>query len=189
MTIRNEVDLNLGYSHLMNSFKRIMQLRREALSARNTGSKKHTYAISSSLSTVIGGGYSVEVKRGKNQNLWHPHINLLALTEKPINYKKIQKEWNNYTGNQSNLHLTLLTQKDEYKHFLEIFKYALKFSDLEFEDNLTAILALKKKRLLGTFGQFRGLKLNEKEEFILNPITIKDYYFDGVEYIESVFTN
>jgi hypothetical protein len=56
------------------------------------------------------------------------------------------------------------------KLFLLRFKYALKFSDMEFDDNFTAWDILKGRRLMGTFGDFRGLDI-ERED---TEIALKD---------------
>lgn len=44
---------------------------------------------------------------------------------------------------------------------MEVFKYALKFSDLSLEHNWHAAQVLKGKRLLNSFGLFRGVHVPE----------------------------
>lgn len=44
---------------------------------------------------------------------------------------------------------------------MEVFKYAVKFSDLSLEDNWHAAQVLKGKRLLNSFGLFRGVQIPE----------------------------
>ena len=50
----------------------------------------------------------------------------------------------------------------EIDGFLETFKYALKFSDLELSDNLHAYKTLKGKRLINSFGALRGVEVPEE---------------------------
>ena len=42
---------------------------------------------------------------------------------------------------------------------MEVFKYALKFSDMELADNWEAFQTLKAKRLVDNFGLFRGVQV------------------------------
>lgn len=44
---------------------------------------------------------------------------------------------------------------------MEVFKYAVKFSDLTLADNWHAAQVLKGKRLLNSFGLFRGVQIPE----------------------------
>ena len=50
---------------------------------------------------------------------------------------------------------------DPAEGFMEVFKYAVKFSDLSLADNWHAAQILKGKRLLNSFGLFRGVKVPE----------------------------
>ena len=50
----------------------------------------------------------------------------------------------------------------EIDGFLETFKYALKFSDLQLSDNLHAYKTLKGKRLINSFGALRGVEVPEE---------------------------
>lgn len=43
--------------------------------------------------------------------------------------------------------------------FLEVFKYALKFSDMALADNFHAFQTLQKKRLVDSFGNLRGVEV------------------------------
>ena len=58
--------------------------------------------------------------------------------------------------------LTCALCTGEIDGFLETFKYALKFSDLELSDNLHAYKTLKGKRLINSFGALRGVEVPEE---------------------------
>jgi hypothetical protein len=47
--------------------------------------------------------------------------------------------------------------------FIEIFKYALKFSDLSYADNFHAYQTLSARKLLGSFGAFRGITVPKRD--------------------------
>ena len=55
------------------------------------------------------------------------------------------------------------TKEEGYsKAVAEVYKYALKFSDLSTEKTFQAFLTLKGKRLTGSFGSMHGVKIPEK---------------------------
>jgi hypothetical protein len=51
---------------------------------------------------------------------------------------------------------------DPTKDFLEVFKYALKFSEMSLEDNLHAFKVLSKRRLIYSLGLFWGIEEPDK---------------------------
>ncbi len=48
--------------------------------------------------------------------------------------------------------------------FLECFKYAFKFSEMELDDNYHDYETLRGRRLFGSFGSLRGVKVPEDAE-------------------------
>jgi len=62
--------------------------------------------------------------------------------------------------------------------FVEVFKYALKFSDLSPQENLAAYLTLKGRRLTGSFGLFWGVEV---------PENMTDDLLDDLPYIEFFY--
>ena len=63
---------------------------------------------------------------------------------------------------------------------MEVFKYAVKFSDLTLADNWHAAQILKGKRLLNSFGSFRGVDI---------PDSLLDEPLDGLRtWIGSIAT-
>lgn len=73
----------------------------------------------------------------------------------------LTKEWNKITGDSKIVDLRPI-EGEESQGFVEVFKYALKFSDLKPEENITAYSYLKGKRLTGSFGNFWGVKVPDK---------------------------
>ena len=69
---------------------------------------------------------------------------------------KLAREWKILTGDS--FIVDVRPMYGEIDGFLETFKYALKFSDLELSDNLHAYKTLKGKRLINSFGALRGSK-------------------------------
>lgn len=183
LTIKNRENLEEGFEHLETSMRLLVKRRREALSYAK-GQKIFAYAANSIFANVSAGAYSFEFKRGKNSNLWHPHVNLLLLTEKPLSARKLSAEWEQITKDS---HVVYCKKAHDSKQsFVEIFKYALKFSEMEFADNYHAWEILRKRRLCGSFGDFRGLDVSdadsEVDETSLQEFIELFYRFDGNRY-------
>ena len=168
LTVKNGIDLLERYEHLKNSLKILTSRRQDAIIAKS-GKKSKNYALNSVFANVSAGAYSIEVKKGENSNEWHPHANLLLLSEDRILESEIKAEWKSITKD-SKIAYCQVKNDDDKTVFVEIFKYALKFSEMDFDDNFTAWDSLKGRRLMGTFGDFRGLDI-EKED---TEIALKD---------------
>jgi len=186
LTIKNTENLEQGFEHLETSMRLLVKRRRDALSYAK-GQKKYAYAAKSIFANVNAGAYSFEFKRGKNSDLWHPHVNLLLLTEKPLSARKLSAEWEQVTKDS---HVVYCKKtRDSKQSFVEIFKYALKFSEMEFADNYHAWEILRKRRLCGSFGDFRGLDVSdadsEVDEASLQEFIELFYRFNGYRYALS----
>lgn len=187
LTIKNTENLEEGFEHLETSMRLLVKRRREALSYLNGKSKNSAYTVNSIFANVSAGAYSFEFKRGKNSDLWHPHVNLLLLTEKPLSARKLSAEWEQVTKDS---HVVYCKKtRDSKQSFVEIFKYALKFSEMEFADNYHAWEILRKRRLCGSFGDFRGLDVSdiddEVDEASLQEFIELFYRFNGYRYALS----
>lgn len=168
LTVRNGTDLSERYNHLQESLKKLIERRREAKKAKS-GKKSSNYALNSVFANVSAGAYSVEIKKGENSKEWHPHANLLLLSEGRILESEIKAEWKSITKD-SKIVYCQVKDDDDKTVFVEIFKYALKFSEMEFDDNFMAWEILRGRRLMGTFGDFRGLDIKKED----TEIALKD---------------
>ena len=168
LTVKNGIDLSERYEHLKSSLKILTSRRQDAIIAKS-GKKSKNYALNSVFANVSAGAYSIEIKRGENSKEWHPHANLLLLSEDRIFESKIKAEWKSITKD-SKITYCQVKDDDDKTVFVEIFKYALKFSEMEFDDNFTAWDTLKGCHLMGSFGHFRGLDI-EKED---TEVALKD---------------
>lgn len=158
LTVKDGPDLEERFNHLLAALKKLLHQRRMAAAAK-TGSKSNKYALKSVFSGVFAGAYSVEVGRGKNSGEWHPHINLLLLSTEEIYKTKLEHEWRKLTGDSYITYVSAKKPEEENKAFIEIFKYALKFSAMTFADTWLVYQTLQGKRLFGSFGLFRGLDI------------------------------
>ena len=69
-------------------------------------------------------------------------------------------------------------QQDVLGGFLEVFKYAVKFSDLPLNDNWQGFLELSHKRLVFSFGEFWGVQV---------PDSLTDEPLDDLPFVDLLF--
>ena len=163
-TVVNRPDLDDAFNHLKKSLKTLIDRRRGFLCAKK---RNPTYT---ELSKVLGAVYTFEVTNKGNG--WHPHVHILALCEEAPSQAKLREEWKSITGDSHILDVTPFripldgspeqVSSAEVQAFVEVFKYALKFSDLSLSDNWEAYTVLKGQRLIGSLGLFRSVKVSEE---------------------------
>ena len=147
LTVKDGSDLEERFKHLHKA-QRELWMRK----CRGRGSV---------LDGVEGAVWSYEIKRGTGSGLWHPHLHMIALAESQPDAFELAAEWKNITGDSFIVHVTPIDQEDHISGFMEVFKYAVKFSDQPPADTVHAWLTLTKKRLLGSSGCFRGVEVPE----------------------------
>src|SRR5438128_1308964 len=82
-------------------------------------------------------------------------LNLLLLSRGPLNPHALSAEWQTLTHDS---YITYCQPREtDPRTFIEIFKYALKFSDLSYPDTFHVYEVLSHRKLMGSFGAFRGL--------------------------------
>jgi hypothetical protein len=141
-------------SDLKERFKHLHKGQRELWMRKHRGR-------GSPLDGIEGAVWSYEIKRGSGSGLWHPHLHMIALAESAPDAFELAKEWKNITGDSFIVHVTPIDQEDVISGFMEVFKYAVKFSDQPPADTVHAWLMLATKRLLGSSGCFRGVVVPE----------------------------
>lgn len=113
------------------------------------------------LDGVAGAVWSYEVKRGSGSGLWHPHLHMIALAEQQPDAVHLADEWKAITGDSHIVDVRPVDQVDPVSGFIEVFKYAVKFSEQPPEDTVHAWRTLAGKRLLASAGCFRAVKVPE----------------------------
>ena len=148
LTVKDGEDLGERFKHLHKSQRELWM-------------RKHR-GRGSSLDGVAGAVWSYEVKRGSGSGDWHPHLHMIALAESQPSQDDLAKEWHSITGDSFIVDVRPISQEDPVSGFIEVFKYAVKFSDQEPEDTVHAWQVLKGKRLLASAGCFRGVEVPEE---------------------------
>lgn len=168
LTVKDGEDLGERFKHLHKSVQRLHKMRsRQATGQYNEACK------------AAGAVWSYEFKRGKNSGDWHPHVHAVWLCEEKPDAVQLSKEWKAITGDSFIVDITPFHDQDDViSGFLEVFKYAVKFSDLPLEDNWDGFQTLAGKRLIASFGVFRGVEV---------PEDLTDEPLDDLPYAEMLY--
>ena len=176
VTVKNGDDLEERFNHLRSAMKKMTQARRDHLKAAKN---RHV-----EFAKALGGVHSIEVKRGSFGKKWHPHSHMIWLCHEPPDQEKLSKEWNDWTGDSHVVDVRPFhDQEDLVSGFCEVFKYALKFSELELSDNWTAFKLLSGNRLVDSFGLLRGVVVPDDltDEPILDDLPYIELFYNFVE--------
>lgn len=169
LTVKNGPDLAERHDHLKKAVKAILERRRKSHSGNRI---KTEWA----KVRAIVGSYEV-TNKGKG---WHPHVHMLVLVDERLDAQAMKDEWLRITGDSHVLRIdTPRHPEDPARDFLEVFKYAVKFSDLSPAQNFEAFLQLRGKRLLFSVGLFRNVDIPEDLTDDLPP--------EDVPYIEMLY--
>ena len=171
-TVKDGYCLEERFDHLQSSLAKYTQKRRRA-----TKSKRHSPVEGNKAHGGVG---SYEVKRGSGSGLWHPHAHFVWLCESAPDVARLKAEWQEITGDSFIVDVTPFYDRENVsKGFLEVFKYALKYGSMSLSDNWEAYGVLQRRRLVTSFGNFRGVDLPDQ---LTDEIT-----FDELPYIELIF--
>lgn len=178
LTVKNGPDIRERFDHLASS---VRQYHRRRSRARQTGEVRK----------AVAGVWSYEfTNKGKG---WHPHIHAVWLCREAPDPFKLSDEWREITGDSYIVDVRPIDMADAVGGFCEVFKYAVKFSDLADEDRLHAYKRLKGKRLLDSFGDLRGLDVepSDADELLEElPYIERFFYFvRGRGYVEDMEAN
>ena len=165
LTVRNGDDLKERFNHLKDSFK-VYQSRRRDWLKKGRGYNEFCKAH--------GIVYAYEIT--DNGKGWHPHLHMILLVDDWIDKDKLSAEWYAITGDSFIVDVRRVKpskaevdtidakeQKEDYSDgFMEVFKYAMKFTELTHYQIWIAHETLsptgRLTRLQGSIGLFRVLK-------------------------------
>ena len=160
LTIKNGDDLGERFKHLKKSVSTVLEWRRKTLSG-----KAGYHSEFAKIAGLVG---SIEITKDGaldgSASGWHPHAHIMVLHSERFDYLALQSEWLKITGDSHVLNVTVSKHpNDPAQDFLEVFKYALKFSDLTPAQNLEAFQVIKSTNLLFSAGLFRGVVIPESQ--------------------------
>ena len=152
-TVKNGTDLGERSSHLIKSFRSLLERRRDYLK-KGRGFNE--------FCKIDGAMYSYENTFNESTKEWHPHIHLFALLDEWIDQEQLSELWHDITGDSFIVDVRKVKKTKDAgyaKAAAEVCKYALKFGDLTVENTWEAFKVLKGKRLSGAFGSLWGVKI------------------------------
>lgn len=165
-TTKNGPDLGERFNHLARGKKKYHAMRRNAIKGNRSPLE---------INKALGGVSSYEVKIGEGSGEWHVHDHSIWLCHERPWETKISQEWKEITGDSF---IVDVKEIDGPEGFLEVMAYAVKFSTMKLEDNFTAYQFLKNKRMVNSFGAFRGVEI---------PESLLDEPLDDLPYIELLY--
>lgn len=175
LTVKNGDDLEERQAHLSKSLRRMMDRRRFF----NAGKRGSPWT---ELCKVQGAVYTLELTN-KGQG-WHPHCHMIGLCSSEPSQEALSAEWKGITKDSFIVDVRPITG-DPAEGFMEVFKYAVKFSDLSLADNWHAAQVLKGKRLLNSFGLFRGVQI--PDSLLDEPLDDLPYWDRFYRYLEDEY--
>lgn len=167
LTVKNGPELAERLNHLRGAMRRMTQARRDHLKAP-AKNRRVEFAAS------MGGFHSIEVTN-KGQG-WHPHVHMIWLCASEPNEEALSAEWLGWTGDSFIVDVRPL--HDPVDGFLEVCKYALKFSDLDEADNWHAYKVMSGQRLIDSHGLMRGVEI---------PESLLDEPLDDLPYLDILY--
>lgn len=162
VTVKDGSELLERFNHLTGAMRRYQEQRRNYLKGRGP------HVEMAKACGVVG---SYEFKRGSGSGLWHPHCHMVWLCSTPPDAAKLSREWQHLTGDSFIVDSRPI-EGDGVEGFLEVFKYAVKFSDLPIEDNFEAAMTLQRRRLVFALGDLYGIP--EVEDLADDPLALDD---------------
>lgn len=166
LTVKDGPDLLERFNHLSRSVQKLHKAR----------GRERQYNESCKAAGAV---WSYEFKRGTNSGEWHPHVHAVWLCEEAPDAKSLSSQWKQITRDSFVVDVTPFhDQEDVINGFLEVFKYAVKFSDMPLADNWEGYKTLSGKRLIASFGLFRGVEI---------PENLTDEPLDDLPYIEQLY--
>ncbi len=134
---------------------------------------------------ILAGVASVEIKRGAGTGQWHPHTHALVVSSAPLDEDKLRYEWCKYTGG-TNLFISChgrMEDEESAGAVCEVLKYNVKLNELAYDDLWLVQNAFSRKRLLSSWGLFRGLELSEDDgtDEPAAPVSARWYHWNEHE--------
>ena len=167
LTVKNGDDLKERFNHLKDSFKTLQSRRRDWLK-KGRGHNE--------LCKAHGIVFAYEITN--NGKGWHPHLHMILLVDDWIDKDKLSEQWLSITGDSfivdvrrvkpTKIDVDTVDSKSEKKEdysegFMEVFKYAMKFTELTHYQIWIAHETLsptgRLTRLQGSIGLFRGVEV------------------------------
>lgn len=162
LTVRNGQDLQERLQHLKEGLRK--QVSR-ANKRRNLNKGKRTI-----FENFEAWYRTIEIKRGKNSGLWHPHAHMIVFTEDKPNASDLSMEWKEVTGDSYVVDVAEIDTQDEAMllgGLMEVCKYLAKFDELDPASRWKVYTSTKRKHLRQSYGL---LRFSHEDEDSINQV-------------------
>ena len=106
-----------------------------------------------------GGIWFLQITKSENDGLWHPHLHCLC-TGRFLSQKELSDLWLAVTGDSSIVDVRLVRDLDEAADYVARYvSQPVRLSSLSDNEQLEVALCLHGRRLFGTWGTARGVRL------------------------------
>ena len=161
LTMRNQADLNTVFARFMDAKSRLVQRRRDAVKV-----PPRTHSVTMHWDGFVG---SLEIKRGKNSDAWHPHVHLVVLSREDLStddhQAELSAEWHAITGDSFIVDVRPFQHPDNpARDLVEVLKYPMKFQGLSLADAWHAHDRTRGRRFLFSGGSLWGVKIELLDE-------------------------
>lgn len=161
LTMRNHEDLEHVFEEFMTSKRRLLHRRRDAVRF-----PPRAHSVTMHWDGFVG---SLEIKRGKNSNAWHPHVHLVVLSREDLatedRQEQLSAEWHGITGHSFIVDARPFQHPDDpARDLVEVLKYPMKFQGLSLADAWHAHDSTRGRRFLFSGGSLYGVKIDLLDE-------------------------
>lgn len=185
MTVRNGHDLGERLDHLLASLRLLNRRRNNARQP-------------SIMDAVLGGVYSIEVTHSDDSG-WHPHVHAIWISTDDAMQgatMRLREEWEKITGDSFMCDVRRIEPQHDLPEdidphsggFAEVFKYAMKPSELGTDNLIHAYPFLMGRRLIGSFGLFRGVQQPHDLADDLSPYHGLPYFEFFAKFVGGSYT-
>jgi hypothetical protein len=123
---------------------------------------------------IKGGIWFFQVKISKADGMWHPHIHILC-EGRFVEHAELKKMWSKITHGSDIVDIRSVKNPKKVADYVARYAAApCTLSELDHNDALACVKALHSRRICGTFGTGRKIKLTPKP-----PEDAKDWIFVG----------
>ena len=180
LTMRNQDDLDGVFERFMGCKSRLLDRRRQA---RTTPPRMHS--VTMHWDGFVG---SLEIKRGKNSDAWHPHVHLVVLSREDLatedRQEQLSAEWHAITGDSFIVDARPFQHPDDpARDLVEVLKYPMKFQGLSLADAWHAHDLTRGRRFLFSGGSLWGVKIDLVDETLAEDLPYVELLYEYHEHV------
>lgn len=180
LTMRNQDNLDAVFERFMDCKSRLVQRRRDAVKI-----PPRTHSVTMHWDGFVG---SLEIKRGRNSDAWHPHVHLVVLSREDLatedRQEQLSAEWHAITGDSFIVDARPFQHPDDpARDLVEVLKYPMKFQGLSLADAWHAHDLTRGRRFLFSGGSLWGVKIDLVDEALADDLPYVELLYEYDEHV------